>query len=102
MWPLNEPKICKFNDFFQMVVLEGKCILYKGIKSRTTAIFVIFVRRSFLKVTVSIMLKNANRPKEKFFLFTYFLNFFFAIICHKKSRLFGKISPIFENTCYKN
>ena len=28
--------------------------------------------------------------------------FFFAIICHKKSRLFGQISPVFENMYHEN
>ena len=81
-----------------------KCLLHKGIKSRIAAIFVLFLKHIFLKITVSINLKVANRPNKKFVLVAIFLNcfFFFAIICHKKSRLFGQISPIFENMYHKN
>ena len=53
-------------------------------------------------MTVAITLKVINRPNKKLFLVTNFFNLFFAIIYHKKSRLFDKIRPIFENTYYKN
>ena len=79
-----------------------KCLLHKGIKSRITAIFVIFLKHIFLKITVSITLKVVNRPNKKFVLFAIFLNCCFAIICHKKSRLFGQIGLIFENMYHEN
>ena len=79
-----------------------KCLLHKGIKSRIAAIFVIFLKHIFLKINVSITLKVVNRPK-KFVLVAIFLNYFFAIICHKKVvYLHGQISPIFENMYQKN
>ena len=64
--------------------------------------FLIFFQRILLKITVSITLENVNRPNKKFFLFTNYVNLFFAIICHKNNCLFGKISPIFKNTYHKN
>ena len=89
MWPVNKSKLSKFNDFIQMVVCL--CVLHKDIKSRTTAIFVIFLKRIFLKIPVSFTLRVVNRPNKKFVLVTIFFILFFAIICYKKSCLFGKI-----------
>ena len=74
---------------------------YKGIKSRITAIFVISLKHIFLKITVSITLKVVNRLSKKFVLVAIFL-FFFCNYLSQKSRLFGQISPIFENMYHEN
>ena len=70
-----------------------KGLWHKGIKSRITAIFVIFLRHIFLKITVSITLKFVNRPNKKFVLVAIFKNCFFAIICHKKVVYLLKLAP---------
>ena len=72
-----------------------KCLLHKGIKSRTTAIFVIFLKRIFLKITVSITLKVVNRLNNKSVLVT---NLLFAIIFHKKVIYLVKLAPYLK-TC---
>ena len=102
MWPLNNSKFTKFSDFIQIVVCVRKHLLHKGIKSSTNVIFVIFLHHIFLKMIVAVTLKFVNRPSKKSLLVTNFLNLFFAIICHKESCLFDKISPIFENTYHEN
>ena len=71
-----------------------KGLWHKGIKSRITAIFVIFLKLIFLKITVSITFKVVNRPYKNFFLVAIFLDcFFFAIICHKKVVYLLQLAP---------
>ena len=82
--------------------LEVKCLLHKGIKSRITAIFVIFLKHIFLKITVSITLTVVNRRNKEFFLVIILLIVFFRNYLSQKSRLFGQIGPIFENMCHEN
>ena len=78
-----------------------KCLLHKGIKSKITAIFVIFLKHIFLKITVSINLKVVNRPNKKFVLVAIFWIFFCNYVSQKR-RLFDQISLIFENMYHKN
>ena len=59
-------------------VEEVKHLLRKGVKSRTTDIFVIFFQSIFLKISVVIPLKVVNRTNEKFFLVNIFLACFFS------------------------
>ena len=56
-----------------VVWLRSEVSLHKGIKSRITAILVIFLKHIFLKITVLITLKVVNRPNKKFVLVAIFL-----------------------------
>ena len=70
-----------------------KCLLHEGIKSRITAIFVIFLKHIFLKITVSITLKVVNRPNKKFVLVAIFLIVFLQLFVTKKVVHLVKLAP---------
>ena len=46
--------------------------------------------------------EGCQQTQQTFFFVTNFLNLFFAIIFHIKSRLLDKIIAIFENTYHEN
>ena len=68
---------------------EVKGLWHKGIKSRITAIFVIFLKHIFLKITVSISLKVVNRPNKKFVLVVTFQIVFLQLFVTKESFIFS-------------
>ena len=84
-----------------VVSLRSKAVFARKVSMKDKGHVCNILSAHFLEIHLLITLKVANRPIKKLLLATNFLN----LICNylsQKSRLFGKISPILENTYLKS